>query len=42
MQAVTYDVRNLADPAKYDRLVEIESPDIWWDPRGPTGRPSPA
>lgn len=37
MQAVTYDVRNLADPAKYDRLVEIESPEIWWQPQGPLG-----
>lgn len=37
MQEVTYDVRNLSDPAKYDRLVEIESPEIWWDLRGPLG-----
>ncbi len=37
METVTYDVRNLTDPAKYDRLVEIESPAIWWEPQGPLG-----
>lgn len=34
---VSYDVRNLSDPAKYDHLVELESPAIWWDLTGPLG-----
>lgn len=33
----TYDVRNLSDPAKYDRLVDLDSPAIWWDLGGPLG-----
>jgi 2-polyprenyl-6-hydroxyphenyl methylase/3-demethylubiquinone-9 3-methyltransferase len=37
MQAVTYDVRALEDPAKYDRLVELESPAVWWELQGPLG-----
>jgi 2-polyprenyl-6-hydroxyphenyl methylase/3-demethylubiquinone-9 3-methyltransferase len=37
MQVVSYDVRKLAEPAKYDRLVELESASVWWDPRGPLG-----
>jgi 2-polyprenyl-6-hydroxyphenyl methylase/3-demethylubiquinone-9 3-methyltransferase len=35
--ATTYDVRKLADPAKYDRLVELESPAVWWELTGPLG-----
>jgi len=31
-----YDVRRLEDPAKYDRLTELE-PDMWWNPHGPHG-----
>ncbi len=34
---VSYDVRNLTDPAKYDHLVELESPAIWWNHSGPLG-----
>jgi 2-polyprenyl-6-hydroxyphenyl methylase/3-demethylubiquinone-9 3-methyltransferase len=37
MTAATYDIRNLADPAKYDRLVEIDSPAVWWELAGPLG-----
>lgn len=37
MQTVTYDVRGLEDPGKYDRLVELESPSIWWKLDGPLG-----
>ena len=33
----SYDVRNLTDPAKYDHLVELESPAIWWNHSGPLG-----
>lgn len=29
------DVRGLDDPAKYDRLVELQCD--WWDPQGPLG-----
>lgn len=36
MQRDAYDVRGLEDPAKYDRLTELE-PDMWWDPHGPHG-----
>jgi 2-polyprenyl-6-hydroxyphenyl methylase/3-demethylubiquinone-9 3-methyltransferase len=32
-----YDVRRLPDPAKYDRLVELESPAVWWELGGPFG-----
>jgi 2-polyprenyl-6-hydroxyphenyl methylase / 3-demethylubiquinone-9 3-methyltransferase len=35
MPATAYDVRNLPDPAKYDRLVELESPAVWWELAGP-------
>jgi hypothetical protein len=31
MSPATYDVRKLSDPAKYDRLVDLESPSIWWE-----------
>jgi 2-polyprenyl-6-hydroxyphenyl methylase/3-demethylubiquinone-9 3-methyltransferase len=34
---ISYDVRKLPDPAKYDRLVELESPAIWWELNGPLG-----
>jgi 2-polyprenyl-6-hydroxyphenyl methylase/3-demethylubiquinone-9 3-methyltransferase len=34
---VGIDVRRLDDPAKYERLVELGSPGIWWDPAGPLG-----
>ena len=27
----------LEDPAKYDRLVELESTSVWWDLEGPLG-----
>ena len=37
MQTVTYDVRGLEDPGKYDRMVDLESPSIWWKPEGPFG-----
>jgi 2-polyprenyl-6-hydroxyphenyl methylase / 3-demethylubiquinone-9 3-methyltransferase len=37
MPATAYDVRNLPDPAKYDRLVELESPAVWWELAGPLG-----
>lgn len=37
MSAVAYDVRKFSDPAKYDRLVEMGSPSIWWDLGGPLG-----
>jgi 2-polyprenyl-6-hydroxyphenyl methylase/3-demethylubiquinone-9 3-methyltransferase len=37
MQVVSYDVRKLEEPAKYDRLVELDSASVWWDPRGPLG-----
>jgi 2-polyprenyl-6-hydroxyphenyl methylase / 3-demethylubiquinone-9 3-methyltransferase len=37
MQAVTYDVRALEDPAKYDRLVELGSSAAWWELQGPLG-----
>lgn len=37
METVTYDVRRLDDPLKYDRLVELESPTIWWKLDGPLG-----
>jgi 2-polyprenyl-6-hydroxyphenyl methylase/3-demethylubiquinone-9 3-methyltransferase len=33
----TYDVRKLPDPAKYDRLVELESAAVWWELTGPLG-----
>lgn len=33
--APRYDVRQLADPAKYDRLVELDSATVWWQPDGP-------
>jgi 2-polyprenyl-6-hydroxyphenyl methylase/3-demethylubiquinone-9 3-methyltransferase len=33
----TYDVRRLSDPAKYNRLVELESPAVWWELTGPFG-----
>jgi 2-polyprenyl-6-hydroxyphenyl methylase/3-demethylubiquinone-9 3-methyltransferase len=33
----TYDVRKLSDPAKYDRLVELESTSVWWELGGPLG-----
>ena len=36
-EANPYDLRRLADPAKYDRLVELESPAIWWELAGPLG-----
>jgi 2-polyprenyl-6-hydroxyphenyl methylase/3-demethylubiquinone-9 3-methyltransferase len=29
------DLRGLEDPAKYDRLVELESATVWWDQEGP-------
>ncbi len=35
MSTTTYDIRNLDDPAKYDRLVEIDSPAVWWELAGP-------
>lgn len=35
MTATAYDVRNLSDPAKYDRLIELESPAVWWELAGP-------
>jgi 2-polyprenyl-6-hydroxyphenyl methylase/3-demethylubiquinone-9 3-methyltransferase len=34
---ITYDVRKLPDPAKYDRLVELESEAVWWELTGPLG-----
>jgi 2-polyprenyl-6-hydroxyphenyl methylase/3-demethylubiquinone-9 3-methyltransferase len=34
---ISYDVRKLSDPAKYDRLVELGSSDIWWELAGPFG-----
>jgi 2-polyprenyl-6-hydroxyphenyl methylase/3-demethylubiquinone-9 3-methyltransferase len=37
MSPTTYDVRKLSDSAKYDRLVDLESPSIWWDLTGPLG-----
>jgi 2-polyprenyl-6-hydroxyphenyl methylase/3-demethylubiquinone-9 3-methyltransferase len=38
MSAITtYDVRQLPDPAKYDRLIELESPEVWWELTGPLG-----
>jgi 2-polyprenyl-6-hydroxyphenyl methylase/3-demethylubiquinone-9 3-methyltransferase len=37
MPAVAYDVRRLSDPAKYDRLVELESTSVWWELGGPLG-----
>lgn len=37
MTTTAYDVRNLPDPAKYDRLVELESPAVWWELAGPLG-----
>lgn len=37
MPAVAYDVRNLSDPAKYDRLVDLESTSAWWELRGALG-----
>lgn len=37
MQTVSYDLRNLEEPAKYDRLVELDSTSVWWDPQGPLG-----
>ncbi len=36
-QTPDYDVRGLPDPAKYDRLVELESPAVWWELNGPLG-----
>jgi 2-polyprenyl-6-hydroxyphenyl methylase/3-demethylubiquinone-9 3-methyltransferase len=33
----TYDVRKLPDPAKYDRLIELESEAVWWELTGPLG-----
>jgi 2-polyprenyl-6-hydroxyphenyl methylase/3-demethylubiquinone-9 3-methyltransferase len=33
----TYDLRNMAEPEKYDRLVELESPAVWWELTGPLG-----
>jgi 2-polyprenyl-6-hydroxyphenyl methylase/3-demethylubiquinone-9 3-methyltransferase len=35
--STAYDVRKLSDPAKYDRLVELESPAVWWELTGPLG-----
>ena len=37
MEAVSYDVRTLEDPAKYDRLVELGLPAVWWELQGPLG-----
>jgi len=37
MPAVAHDVRKLSDPAKYDRLVDLESPSVWWRLGGPLG-----
>lgn len=37
MPAVAYDVRKLSDPAKYDRLVELDSTSVWWELGGPLG-----
>jgi 2-polyprenyl-6-hydroxyphenyl methylase / 3-demethylubiquinone-9 3-methyltransferase len=37
MQTLTYDVRAFEEPAKYDRLVELDSPTVWWEPQGPLG-----
>jgi len=34
---VSYDVREFEEPAKYDRLVELESTAVWWDVQGPLG-----
>ena len=31
------DLRGLEDPAKYDRLVELQSQAAWWDLKGPLG-----
>lgn len=31
------DLRGLDDPAKYDRLVELQSNAAWWDLKGPLG-----
>ena len=31
------DLRNLEEPAKYDRLVEMYSQAAWWDTTGPLG-----
>lgn len=35
--STAYDVRKLQDPAKYDRLVELESEAVWWELAGPLG-----
>jgi len=32
----SYDVRGLTDPAKYDRLVELDATHAWWQVDGPT------
>jgi 2-polyprenyl-6-hydroxyphenyl methylase/3-demethylubiquinone-9 3-methyltransferase len=37
METVTYDLRALEDPAKYDRLVELGSSAVWWELEGPLG-----
>jgi len=37
MTVVSYDVRKFEEPAKYDRLVELESTSVWWDVQGPLG-----
>lgn len=37
MPPVAYDVRNLSEPAKYDRLVDRESTSAWWKLGGPLG-----
>lgn len=34
---MTFDVRKLDDPAKYERMVELATGDVWWDPAGPLG-----
>src|SRR6185437_16913529 len=37
MPAVAHDVRNLSDPARYDRLVDLGSTSAWWALDGPRG-----
>src|SRR5262245_4616388 len=37
MPAPEFDLRGLPDPAKYDRLVELHTPEVWWTLEGPLG-----
>jgi 2-polyprenyl-6-hydroxyphenyl methylase / 3-demethylubiquinone-9 3-methyltransferase len=37
MPAPEFDLRGMPEPAKYDRLVEMQSPDVWWTLEGPLG-----